>query len=318
MRMSLPNERICVVSVIDTLRRNGSDAINLFVVPLAISLLPWSLGFALLKRMARSDRGLSGVVEPAWQAARIHFHDIPEEEWKWRFRLLRLVERVDTWLILLRSTRWWRRQLTCTGEWPDARTGCILLTYHWGGGQWVWRVLREHGLHAHFLARRVQARDLGASRIALWCADVRGFGMRCAGGLGPLFTGGSSEAIGQALVDGRSIVGMLDLPAQPGQRVLRRPLLDGEVRFPYGLARLAESNAAPVALFSCVFDIETGRRELRIETLPQGSTAETIATRYMQHLDQRLRSDSAFWQLWSAAPAMFVPASQGVAGPRRR
>jgi len=40
--------------------------------------------------------------------------------------------------------------------------------------------------------------------------------------------------------------------------------------------------------------------------LPAGLDAEAIGTRYMQHLDARLRAQPAFWQLWSATAAMFV------------
>lgn len=182
----------------------------------------------------------------------------------------------------------------------------MVLTSHWGGGQWIWRPLSERGMRAYFIARRAEVRDLGAGRMALWFGKLRNFGMRRTGGLGPLFTGGSGGEIVKALQGGDSVVGMLDLPAQAHQASATRPLLDGRVRFPLGLAKVAVSNGIQVVLYSAAFDIMSGRRTLRVETLPIDSDVEAIATRYMEHLEHCLRKESAFWQLWSLAPQMFA------------
>lgn len=291
--------------MIDTLRRNAADAIQLFVVPCLIALLPWSLGFGVIRRLAAHGWGLGDEAERAWIVASDHLTNAHECEWKRRFRLLRWIERVDTWLTVLRPTRWWQRHVIRNGEWPQPGA-CILLTFHWGSGMWVWRDLHAHAIDAHFLARRAVARDLGQGRIAYWYGLMRKHTMRWIGGRGVLFTGGSSAAIADALRAGDAVVGMLDLPAQPGQRVLRRRLLGREVSFPFGLARLAANAGVPVVIFSCGVNIDSGQRDLHVEGLPAGLDAEAIATRYMQHLDARLRAQPAFWQLWSANAAMFV------------
>ena len=292
--------------VIDLIRRNIGDLFLLFLVPCFVAVLPWSLGFPLLRFLARHDKSHPDPVEQAYSAAKRYCEPADAEDWKWRFRLLRLLERVDAWLILLRPASWWRRQIDQVGEWPLESGPCVFLTNHWGGGQWIWRPLSEHGFKASFIARRAEVGDLGAGRIALWFARVREFGMRRTGGLGPIFTGGSGAKVVKALQCGESVVGMLDLPAQPHQTSALRPLLGGQVHFPVGLARLAVFNAVPIVLYSCAFDVATGRRSLRVETLPIDSDVETIATRYMEHLDRCLQQDSAFWQLWSLAPLMFT------------
>ncbi len=299
--------------MIDVVRRNLSDLLHLFVVPLLICALPWPAGFALLRRLARSEWGMAGHAEQAWRVAREHVAIDDARHWQWKFRLLRRLERVDTFLIVLRSRAWWRRHVSQQGAFAAAPAGGVLLTYHWGGGSWVWPILSDAGFPAYFVARRPVARDFGESRVALWYGAFRVRTMRRIGGLGPLFVGGSAARISEELAAGRSMVGMFDLPAAEGQHVHRGPLLDVTARVPNGLARLAATHGAAVNLFSCSFDVDTGHRELRIEAVAADS-AETISAAYLRHLDRCLREESAFWQLWPWAGAVFEPAT-GSATP---
>lgn len=299
--------------VIDLFRRNGADLIHLFLVPILIALLPWKIGFRLLKRMARRGYADGLGVERAWQAARPHLPQQDVDEWKSRFRLLQLVERVDTWLVLLRSARWWSGQIDQTGDWPEHDGPFVILTYHWGGGQWIWRQLHQAGIPAHFLARRAEVADLGAGRLATWFARVREFGIDRQGGCKVIFTGGSKARIREALQQHHSVVGMLDLPASATQAVLRRPLLDGEVAIPFGLLRVAAEANAEVIMFSCAFDLETGRRVLKILALPSAADVQAAASRYVEHLDHCLRCESAFWQVWGSAPLMFIASTADMA-----
>ncbi|MGA9422674.1 MAG: hypothetical protein WBW61_09935 [Rhodanobacteraceae bacterium] len=294
----------------DRVRRNASDAWSLFAFPLLVALLPWRVGFRLLRRIARGQGARLTGVESAWHAAQPFLPAADEQSWKHHFQLLRLVERVDTWLTLLRSERWWRRRIRVEGAWPPAGQPCVLLTYHWGAGHWVWMPLRGHGIDAYFVARRPQATDLGASRVALFYGRLRKRALVRIGSLGPLFVGGSAEHMSEALNAGRSLVGMLDLPVRAGQQAVRAPLLGGKAQFPTGLARVAERNGVRVALFSCGLDFTTGLRDLRIETLPLGTATAQVLERYAQHLDRRLRESPEAWHLWSQAAMMFASSNE--------
>ncbi|MEO7199000.1 MAG: hypothetical protein ABIY56_02160, partial [Dokdonella sp.] len=154
-------------------RRKGADAFGLFLLPCLLALLPWRLAFLLLHRVAAVRAWQGAEVARAWSVARQHLPHVEEADFCQRLRLLQLVERVDTWLSLLRSARWWRNQIDVVGHWPEQQQGSILLTFHWGAGFWVWRALLDHGIHAHFLAKRPQAEDLGGSPIALRYAALR-------------------------------------------------------------------------------------------------------------------------------------------------
>src|SRR5689334_6174479 len=97
------------------LRHLIADGLTLYVLPATIALLPWTLGFRLMRRLARIKSLYALAVEPAWQAARQYLTDPDEREFKLRFRLLRLVDQVDTYLTLLRRTGWWERQIDVHG-----------------------------------------------------------------------------------------------------------------------------------------------------------------------------------------------------------
>ncbi len=289
------------------IRRGSSDALTLFLLPAFVAILPWRWGFALLKRVARSEKLYREAVEPAWAAARPHCANSDEYIWKTRFRLLRLVDHADVYLTLLRGKRWRQRHVAQIGEWPKA-AACVLLTYHWGAGNWVWPSLRDHGISAHFLARRAQGQALGLTRASHWFGRFRGWALRQIGSAGALFTGGSSAAARDALSAGRSIVGMLDLPVQPQQRFTQLALLDREVRFPLGLARLALETGVPLVLFSVGLDFDSGMRTLRITVLPGNESIDAVMQLYANHLDARLREAPEAWQIWREATAMFVAA----------
>ena len=287
------------------LRRAGSDTLTLFALPACVALLPWRWGFALLKRIARSERLYREAVEPAWAAARTYCPDADETTWKFRFRLLRLVDHADVYLTLLRGKRWRQRHVVQIGQLPDP-VACVLLTFHWGAGNWVWPILHDHGMAAHFLARRAQGQALGLTRASHWFGHFRGWALRHIGSAGALFTGGSSNMARDALRAGRSIVGMLDLPVREQQRFAELALLDQQVRFPIGLAKLALDASVPVVVFSVGLDFNTGVRTLRIATLPANSSLDTVMDDYVAHLDARLREAPEAWQIWREAPAMFV------------
>jgi hypothetical protein len=287
--------------------RAFADALCLYVIPLAAALLPWRLGFAWLKLLARASILHRDSVESLWACAAPFFADADPGRWKYRARLLLLVEHTDTYLTLLRSDRWWRRHIAVHGEFPAAGSANVLLTFHWGTGNWIWRLLRAHGISAWFLARRPHGRSLGLSRLSHWYGQLRGWSLRRIGCAGVIFTGDSADAIRRALAEKSSVTGMLDIGARAGQQTVAGMLLDSQARLPFGLARIAQETGTAVTLFSVGLDWNSGDRDLAIEVIPAGIDADGIMRAYIAHLDARLRSAPEAWQMWHEAHAIFAP-----------
>lgn len=294
-------------------RRALKDALSLFLVPIATALLPWRAGFALLKVLSRRPWLYRESVDGLWRGAAAFFPEADETEWKRRARLLLLVEHADNWLALLRGERWWRRHVALRGELPAPGRANLLLTYHWGAGNWVWPILRAHGIGAYFLARRPHGRALGLSRVSHWYGRLRAWSLRRMGSSGVIFTGDSSGAIRQALARGDAVVGMLDVGARDGQQGVDATLLGRSVRLPFGLVRLAAESAAPVTLFSVGLDVDSGARDLVVQTLPANATPAQVMDAYARHLDERLRAAPEAWQMWHEAHAMFAPPARAQA-----
>jgi hypothetical protein len=285
--------------------RGVADALCLYVIPLGAALLPWRAGFALLKLLSRWRFLHRDSIASLWAAAASYFPDADAREWQRRVRLLLLVEHTDTYLTVLRGDRWWRRHIAVRGAVPSGAQANLLLTYHWGTGNWIWPVLRAHGIGAHFLARRPHGRSLGLSRLSLWYGRLRGWSLRRIGSSGVIFTGDSSDAIRQALATGASVIGMLDIAARDGRPTFAGTLLGRRVCLPTGLARIAVDSAVPVTLFSLGLDWNTGARDLQLRALPPDASVDAVMHEYLQHLDERLRAAPEAWQMWHEAQAIF-------------
>lgn len=286
-------------------RRASADVLGLFVLPGVLALLPWSFSFRLLRCFANRLPWFRPEADAAYAGART-IVPIPDAEvWKRNYRLVRWIERCDSYLTLLRGRRWWRARIDIEGTWPHREQPCLFLTYHWGAGNWVWRCLRDAGFHAYFVARKPEIADMGVSRVAAWYARFRGWSFARTGGLGVLYTGGSRHRIRDALRAGDSIVGMLDLPVAAHQPTREVSLLGRAVRLPSGLLDRIDV-ACATAIFSCAIDLRTGRRCLRIEPLGESEGVETMLQRYAAHLDARLRENPEYWMMWHESSAIFA------------
>lgn len=290
--------------------RVGSDLAGLFLLPALVAVLPWPLGLRVLRGMARRLRTFRPEADAAWEEACRYAATADEAAWKEHYRLVRWVERADTYLALTRSARWWERHVDVAGRWPGKDDARLLLTFHWGAGNWIWKLLRERGIHAYFLARRPVASDLGVSRLALGYAALRTWALRRMGCLGPLYTGGSIERIRAAWRRGDGLVAMFDLPART-RRAVR--LLDRPAELSTRLATLAAEARAPVLIFSCGFDAASGRRRLVLEPLPAGLDAGELVDRYARHLDECLRRSPESWMMWHEARSIFADAAHTMA-----
>lgn len=279
-------------------RRALADAGSLFVLPLTAALLPWKAGFGLLKWWSRRDGLWSAELDVAYQAAKAVFPALERAGFCRELRLVLLVDRCDSYLAWFRGKRWWRRQVEVHGDWPVLGGGQMLLTFHWGAGHWIYRLLADRGIEAHFIARRAEVADVGRGALSRLYLKWRAWSLPRIGGLAAIVTGGARTRIGAALEAGESVIGMLDLPAEPGQGAAVIDLLGKPARLRVGLADLALECGAPVTLFACGLDLQTGRRTLHLEPLPLGLAADSVLRAYASLLERRIRAQPSAWHGW--------------------
>jgi hypothetical protein len=291
---------------LERIYRNVADAFGLFIVPAIIAALPWRIGYGMLKALSQYAPEFEREADVAWKRAATKVRSSDAEGWKARMRLVRWVERVDAYSSLLKSNDWWARQVDVAGAFPSASSPSLLLTYHWGAGNWIWKLLRDQGIDAYFLVRRPVANDFGTSRVASWYARMRERTLPRLGCAGLIYTGGSGARMREVWARAASVLGMVDVPVLEARKAQRVRLLDAEALFPSGLLQLAVDGNIPVTLLSCGLDLKTGRRRLRMERVPAGCSVAELAERYAAHLDARLRESPEAWHMWHETGAIFI------------
>lgn len=118
------------------LRHELRDLVELVLVPGLAALLPWSMAFALFKRLAQwqllfrhpSRRAVAEAQKRGWVA--------DPGAWLLDRKLTALVDHADHYLARTRSDHWMERHLEVSGQWPRADQASIVLTFHWGAGMW--------------------------------------------------------------------------------------------------------------------------------------------------------------------------------------
>jgi lauroyl/myristoyl acyltransferase len=272
------------------------------VLPAAAILLPWPLAFRAFRALARRAYAFAPEAERACAACAAQGLVGEPQAWSRAQRLTRIVDHVDPALSFFRSDRWLDRHATIEGD-PLPAGACLFVGFHYGTAFWTLRDLARRGRRVSFLAAHVTARELPGQRLRL--AFMR-FRKRCverAGKAPVILVGGSRERIAQALRDGTSVVGLIDVPdVKEGSPVT---LLGRALRWPDGLLRIADAEGVPVVAFVATLDPGTGARHIRYARMPAERAPALAALAAL--LDDALRRDAAGWHLWAEWPRFATP-----------
>jgi len=281
-------------------------------LPALAAALPWAWGFPLLRKFADSSDLYPELAEAACDGAATVCPIGDPRAWKQRYRLIRLVDHCDMFLVRTRSRRWFRRHVDVEGAWPDC-SPFIAMTFHWGAGLWALDDLRASGFPARFLSARIDPARFHGDWVAHAYARSRNRTVESAGGAPVIYTGGATEAIRRTLGEGQAVVALYDIPATPDHATLRTRVCGRTIELPAGLANLAATAGVPVVPFSMGVDCATGRRQLRIEDSFRPASAQDFADRLADALTRLIRTDTAAWHFSAMAPQFFAAAAAELA-----
>ena len=275
------------------------------VLPALAAALPWAWGFALLRRFAAGDDLYPELAQAACDGAATVCPVGDRRAWKQRYRLIRLVDHCDMFLVRTRSRRWFHRHVDVEGAWP-ASGPFIAMTFHWGAGLWALDDLRASGVPARFLSARIDPAGFNGDWVAHAYARSRNRTVESAGGAPVIYTGGATQAIRRALDESHAVVALYDIPATPDHATLRTMVCGRVVELPAGLANLAVTTGVPIVPFSMGVDCATGRRQLRIDDAFRPANAQDFADRLADALTRLIRTDTAAWHFSALAPQFFA------------
>jgi hypothetical protein len=283
--------------------------------PALAAVLPWRLGFRLLDGIAsRGELYCAPTAEAIAGAASVTPID-DERDWKRRYRLTRLVDHCDMFLMRLRGRRWFEKNVEVEGEWP-ASGPFVAMTFHWGAGLWALRQMHQSGATVRLVAAPMTQDQVRADPVGGLYARWRFRAVELAGGGPVIFTGGACVfAIRRALADGHAVVALYDIPAGMTSKTLRTTVCGRPVSLPAGMATLAVKAGVPVVAFEMAVDYLTGRRRLRIEPAFTPASPQEFADRLADSMTRLLGLDTAAWHFSGLAPHFFRAAGPASSPP---
>ena len=293
------------------LRRELRALIERFLVPIAIALMPWWLGFRVARRLAHWPWFYRERVDATIAvAARYGVVDDPKR-FAFEQRLYHIVDQADLFLLKLRSDRFLDRHFDIDGDWPAGSDPLITLSFHWGAGFWALRSLRRSGRRFAGLSVRTDALSFAGHTLLHRYALLRNAEVVRAGAHGLVYIGDGPRPMLRALQSGVGMLTSIDVPNLGGEVTVR--VLDRDARLPTGMIKLAAKTGVPIVFFAVWLDPASGRRKLRICEALQVTDRDAAMQCAAAHLDWMLRSAPAAWHFWAYADAFFVdpPATAG-------
>ena len=301
------------------LRTESRDLMELVVLPGLAALLPWRMGFRLLRRLCEMLRPYADAVDSASRHAAARGWVGDATHWSRVRRLVTLIDHADLYLSRTRSDAWLRRHVEVEGKWPAPGQPGILFTFHWGAGMWGLRHARAAGLQAHALVAPLDGAQFAGRRILYAYARARTAEVARALRCPTLDTSSSLRPMLQALRRGEQVVAAVDVPSDQVSASAEVRLLGLAAQMPRGLFRVAVDQRVPVSVYLTGIDVGTGRRLLRIHQLGVRDNVELLAAEVFAFLDAAICEDPPSWHFWGEADRIFVrPSAAPLAqGPER-
>lgn len=294
-----------------SLRAELRAAVELWVVPALLALLPWRVGMLLARVVARTlplygDGAHEGAVQ--WRDA---MGGGDERAFVVAYRFAQLVDHVDLYWTLTRSRRFLLRRLAANVPALTPGQPVLVLSFHFGQGLMLMHWLAAHGIAARFVSVRLErATSPGALHHAY--ARLRIRAVERLAGVAPIFTGGARREIAATLAAGGAVYGLVDVPVpDAGRAAANATLLGRDVLLPTGLLDAAQASQAQVLVLTA-HATPAGERVVQADAL--GRAGETTMGALAALLERRLHEAPAAWHFWRLWP-LFFARSRSVGGP---
>lgn len=307
------------MKILELLRKEFRDFIELVLVPGMALFLPWPLCFRLFRLLSRAPFLYARQTALALEQAQKMGFVGDKQKWGAAFRLVQLVDHADLYLSRFRSDRWMDRHLVVSGDpWPDPLTPFLAISFHWGAGLWSLRDLNRHGFRTAFMFRKFSEGSAGyvVTKYAHWRLGE----VERAGGASPIVTGPNViERVRQTLQNGVSVAVLLDAPHTNPDNCIQAKLFGRNARFPGGVIRFAVEKQIPVFAFTLSFDQNTGRRRLAIKGPFPIQNEQELMDDLVSVLAEAVRRQPYAWHFWPYLESFLVrdqePALSGVSQP---
>lgn len=298
--------------ILQRLRTELRDLLELVLLPGLAAVLPWRWCFAVFRRMAHMPWLYRESCEMALQQARSRgWVGADESHWLWVRRLITVVDHADYYLVRTRSNGWLKRHFAVDGKWPSPNEASLLCTFHWGAGMWSLRHAASADLKVHALVAPLDAAHFAGRRVLQWYAKARTAIVAKTLGYSTLDVGTSLRPVLRALKKNEQVLAVVDVPADQVSASQSIRLLGLSARVPRALLRLSVDNEIPVTIFLVGLRIEDGQRFLRLRQFRIYHDVDALIQDVFLELEQAIIENPAAWHFWSEAERFFEPQDGG-------
>lgn len=272
-------------------------ALELWLLPLAVAVLPYRAGIALARLVSRIVPLYAPATDEAVRAFREVLGGEAAHAWRCEYRFQQLVDHADLYWALTRPRAFLERRLRGTPALPPADRPLIVLSFHYGQGMWLMLWLAAAGRPPRFVSIRL-AREHADSRLAYAYARLRNRTVEAITGLPVIFTGGARREIASTLRNGTAVFGLVDVPlVDAAAHLPNATLLGHPVVLPSGLLESAIPGTRALIVTARVG--HDGMRQ--VEACEADADSLTMSA-LADELSSRLARAPAAWHFWHLWP----------------
>jgi|JI10StandDraft_1071094.scaffolds.fasta_scaffold611207_2 phosphatidylinositol dimannoside acyltransferase len=285
-------------------KRQLRELVELFLLPVAATLLPWRWSLRLFRWLSRWQGWYREEI--ALSIAHVRALGVVEniDEFARRLRWRLLVEHMDCFLVPMRGRRYLQRWVQAHGDPLPERGPVLFIGTHHGCGYWFLPYVKSQRLRPNIVAPRLGPLLSRSSLQGNLYVRLRHKLIAFAAGRPLVYKGGSAgEAIRQMLSEGEVCFGLCDMPTNRPDAVPVR-LLGLSTQLAQNMFEIGLQTGAAIYLFSSDTDLHTGMRHVHFQRA-NGGSPEAMVRQFADLLNVSLLRDPAGWRFWSIAPSFF-------------
>lgn len=280
---------------------------ELVLLPAVATLLPWSWTYRLLRQLSRFSFLYRDETRQAEAAALASGISQTGRVWRRHFRLNKLIDGVDPWLIRFRSERWMRKHLEVEGSWPTDGP-FVAISIHWGAGMWGLRHIQYSTQPISMILRPATEWGVVFSTPKRIYVKFYQREIERAGGTPITVTGsGLTARMTEQIEQGNNLLALLDVPKGTNKGGFPVDFLGQPTYFATGIVNIAVQNNWPLVAYSIGVDFATGKRQLEIRPPLQTTDLHDSVTQLSTYFDEVVRREPALWQFWNLHRAFLSP-----------
>jgi hypothetical protein len=278
--------------------REARAALELWLLPAVVALLPYRAGIALARALCAALPLYREATEASAAQWRCVAADGDERAWRAAYRFALLVDHADLfWSLTRRPASMLARLRVPPIALPDGPL--VVVSFHYGQGLWLLNWLRSLGRAPRFVAIRLVREEAG-STLEYAYALLRNRQVGRLSGAAPIYTGGARAEIAATLGRSGTVYGLIDVPVAPQARTANAEVFSTATSLPTGLVESATAARASMLVLSA-FALRDGTRDVHAGIVSRDDRPiAAIAAEF----EARVRRAPAAWHFWHLWPAL--------------